>query len=89
MNSIWIETTSKQKKFEQLKENIDADVCIIGAGITGITTAYLLAKQGIKVALLEKNEVCMRSNCKYNRKANKSAWIVLHILIKFLWRRIN
>ncbi len=87
MNSIWIETSSNQKKFPKLKENIETDVCVIGAGITGITTAYLLTRQGMKVALLEKNEVCTRCNSKHHRQVNKPAWFILHILIKFLWRR--
>jgi glycine/D-amino acid oxidase-like deaminating enzyme/nitrite reductase/ring-hydroxylating ferredoxin subunit len=34
-----------------LTEDTHADVCIVGAGIAGITTAYLLAKQGKTVVL--------------------------------------
>lgn len=67
MKSLWLETTSNNTNFAVLKNNIEADVCIVGAGITGITTAYLLSKQGLKVALIEKNKVCCRSNSKYNR----------------------
>lgn len=70
MNSIWVETTSNnsnKKKYKELKNNISVDVCVVGAGITGITAAYLLSKQGFKVALLEKDEICMRSYSKYNR----------------------
>lgn len=40
-------------KYHQLKENISVDAAIIGAGITGITTAYLLSKEGLKVALID------------------------------------
>jgi glycine/D-amino acid oxidase-like deaminating enzyme/nitrite reductase/ring-hydroxylating ferredoxin subunit len=32
---------------------LEADVCIIGAGIAGLTTAYLLAKAGRKVIMLD------------------------------------
>jgi glycine/D-amino acid oxidase-like deaminating enzyme/nitrite reductase/ring-hydroxylating ferredoxin subunit len=39
--------------FNELKEDLTVDVAIVGAGITGITAAYLLAKEGVKVALLE------------------------------------
>lgn len=85
MNSMWLETTIGNLKFDGLQKNINADVCIIGAGITGITTAYLLSKQGLKVALLEKDCVCNRGNSKYHRKANKSTWVILYLLGKYIW----
>ncbi len=44
---------AEQVRFAPLSENITVDVAIIGAGITGITTGYLLAKEGKKVAILE------------------------------------
>ncbi|MGJ7911767.1 FAD-dependent oxidoreductase [Neobacillus sp. LXY-1] len=44
-------------KFDVLNEDISVDVCVVGAGITGITAAYLLAKEGVKVALLEAGSV--------------------------------
>lgn len=34
------------QRFDSLKENTTVDVCVVGAGIAGLTTAYLLAKQG-------------------------------------------
>lgn len=37
----------------RLKENIRTDVCIIGAGIAGMTTAYLLAREGRSVVVLD------------------------------------
>jgi glycine/D-amino acid oxidase-like deaminating enzyme len=40
-------------KFEKLNRNISVDVAIVGGGIAGITTAYLLSKSGRSVALLE------------------------------------
>jgi glycine/D-amino acid oxidase-like deaminating enzyme/nitrite reductase/ring-hydroxylating ferredoxin subunit len=50
--SYWLEEL-KNPTFKQLNENIEVDVVIVGGGITGITTAYLLLKEGLKVALLE------------------------------------
>ncbi|WP_376708796.1 FAD-dependent monooxygenase [Peribacillus frigoritolerans] len=32
------------------------DVLIVGGGITDITSAYLLAKQGVKAAFIEAND---------------------------------
>ncbi|NKG19786.1 FAD-dependent oxidoreductase [Paeniglutamicibacter terrestris] len=38
-----------------MAEHIDADVLVIGAGPTGLSTANLLADQGLRVALIEKH----------------------------------
>ncbi|KMJ56940.1 (2Fe-2S)-binding protein [Bacillus sp. LL01] len=54
--SLWKEQHSPDS-FPSLNENISADVTVIGAGITGITTAYLLAKEGLDVVLLEAGQV--------------------------------
>ena len=36
----------------------DVDVLVLGGGIVGITTAYLLRQQGLKVGLLESGTLC-------------------------------
>ncbi|MGM7723511.1 FAD-dependent oxidoreductase [Metabacillus sp. Hm71] len=43
--------------FPPLKIDTEVDVAIVGGGITGITTAYLLTKQGFKVAVIEASQV--------------------------------
>mgnify|MGYP000986547363 FL=1 len=50
--SYWIASTNKTD-YPSLKEDIDVDVVIIGGGITGISCAYMLIKEGLKVAILE------------------------------------
>ncbi|MBD0332421.1 MAG: FAD-binding oxidoreductase, partial [Chitinophagaceae bacterium] len=50
--SIWrdkAETTN----FDCLRGNVTADAAIIGGGITGITSAYLLGKAGLNTVVLE------------------------------------
>ncbi|GGG13502.1 FAD-dependent oxidoreductase [Paenibacillus abyssi] len=54
--SHWLASASLPD-FPKLSDDIKVDVAIIGAGITGITTAYLLSKQGIKVALIEAGQI--------------------------------
>lgn len=51
-NSLWL-TNMEKVSFPKLSTSINCDVCIVGGGLTGIYTAYLLAKEGINVALLE------------------------------------
>jgi glycine/D-amino acid oxidase-like deaminating enzyme/nitrite reductase/ring-hydroxylating ferredoxin subunit len=52
----WIDDTPI-RKFPKLQRNISADVLVVGAGVTGITVAYLLKKAGSKVALIERERV--------------------------------
>ncbi len=40
----------------KLEEDIECDVCVVGAGITGILAAYRLNESGLKVALIDKQE---------------------------------
>lgn len=54
--SYWRESVERSK-FDNLDEDIQVDVCIVGGGITGITSAYLLAKEGVKVAVLEADQI--------------------------------
>lgn len=53
-SSYWIDNTPAPR-FSALKEDIAVDVLVVGAGITGITAAYLLKRAGYNVALVEKD----------------------------------
>ena len=57
MESYWVQTTTRPS-FLKLEKNISTDGCIIGAGITGIMTAYMLLKSGLKICLIDKGEIC-------------------------------
>lgn len=50
--SSWM-ATAKVPSRPSLKENIKADVCVVGAGIAGMTTAYLLASEAKTVVVLD------------------------------------
>ena len=41
------------QEFAPLHENLRADVCVVGAGIAGMSVAYQLTKAGKKVMVLE------------------------------------
>lgn len=66
MNSLWISQENSSLANNNLlisehstndKNIIETDVCIVGAGIFGLTCAYYLSKLGYKVTVLEKYKI--------------------------------
>lgn len=53
--SIWLENINEQEPI--LKTDIVCDVLIVGAGMTGVSTAYHLCNQGLCVVVVDKNKV--------------------------------
>ena len=62
MKSYWIDSVKDKNKFAPLEENIKTDICIIGGGLTGITTAYNLSKYKIKTVLIDRGEICKQTS---------------------------
>ncbi len=54
-HSLWQQ--SDKPLFTSLSENIRVDTCVVGGGIAGLTTAYLMAKAGQKVAVLDRERL--------------------------------
>ena len=51
--SYW-QLSEKLPEFPSISSDLEVDVVIIGAGLTGITAAWLLKREGAKVALLDR-----------------------------------
>jgi glycine/D-amino acid oxidase-like deaminating enzyme/nitrite reductase/ring-hydroxylating ferredoxin subunit len=54
--SLWSDTSSTPN-FPSLRGDIEVDVLVVGAGITGVTIAYLLKQAGSRVALVDLKSV--------------------------------
>ncbi len=54
--SVW-KATCPLPEFPPLTRNLQTQVCIVGAGIAGMSTAYELAKAGKRVVVLDDNAV--------------------------------
>ncbi|NLX02530.1 MAG: FAD-dependent oxidoreductase, partial [Syntrophomonadaceae bacterium] len=52
----WIAST-EQTNYPALDQDIEVEVAIIGGGIVGITCAYLLKNEGVKVAVIEADRI--------------------------------
>ncbi len=55
--SYYAATINKTLSFPSLQGERRADVCVIGAGFTGVSTALTLVERGYKVVLLEQHRV--------------------------------
>jgi glycine/D-amino acid oxidase-like deaminating enzyme/nitrite reductase/ring-hydroxylating ferredoxin subunit len=57
--SLWLATaTGVDYPALAPNERVRADVAVVGAGIAGLTTALLLKRSGVRVALVEAGRVC-------------------------------
>jgi len=54
--SYWMASTS-QTEYPTLSEDINIDIAIIGGGMTGISCAYVLNKEGVKTAVIEADRI--------------------------------
>ena len=56
-SSYYAASVNKVTDYPRLKDNLRADVCVIGGGFTGISTALTLSERGYNVCVLEANRI--------------------------------
>ena len=76
MESIWFRSCPIEHK-EALAQNIKADIAVIGAGMTGILTAYKLQKTGKSVVVLEANRIASGQTGKTTAKITSQHGLIL------------
>jgi len=54
--SLWRDTTPLPA-YPQLAADADTDVAVVGAGLAGLMTAYLLVREGLRVTVLEAGSI--------------------------------
>ena len=55
--SFYRQSVANLNILNKLESNLDVDVCVIGGGLTGVTSAFNLATRGYKVVLLEARNI--------------------------------
>ena len=61
--SIWNNENLRNKyNFKSLDNDIYTDVCIIGGGITGVSTGYYLNKNSVNFCIIEKDTLFSKTS---------------------------
>lgn len=81
MNSYWLNSSNISERDKPIDNNYMADVCIIGAGIAGLSTGYYLAKNGLKVIILDKSEIGAKTSGHTTAKITAQHGLIYDYLI--------
>ena len=82
MKSYWIDTSENLKDLSSLTEDISADICVIGAGMFGLTTAYYLTKKGFNVVIIDKNNIGGKASGYTTAKITSQHGLIYNYLIE-------
>ena len=81
METLWRETCNIPHG-ERLQQEIETEVAVIGAGMAGILTAYLLKKEGKEVVVLEANHIASGQTEKTTAKITSQHGLIYDKLVK-------
>lgn len=74
--------TSTSPDYHRLEDDIQTDAVVIGGGILGLTTAYLLKNSGLKVVVLEKDTLGAGSTGKTTGKVTSQHNLIYEKLLR-------
>ena len=80
-DSYWI-LSSKNSHYETLNKNEQTDCLIVGSGIVGLTTAYLLAKENREVIIIDANTVGGGSSGRNTGKVTSQHGLIYNAISK-------
>ncbi|WP_298482533.1 FAD-dependent oxidoreductase [uncultured Ruminococcus sp.] len=81
MQSIW-HRNCEMPRFPALQGDIKADVLVIGGGIAGLLTAYLLGQKGVSAVLVEGDALCSGTTQNTTAKITVQHGLIYHNLLK-------
>lgn len=79
-SSYWDRVRENYKEYESLKNNLTVSVCVIGGGLTGLSTAYYLSRN-TNVAVVEKDRICSSTSGKNTGKITSQHGLFYKYLI--------
>ena len=85
-NSLWIEF-KKGKDYPKLEGKTKSEICIIGGGLTGLTLAYYLTKEGKEVTLIEKDKICSHTSGNTTAKITSQHGLFYNYLLQSVGKK--
>lgn len=79
--SFWL-CDKSTLSFNPLEKDLDCDIAVVGGGIAGLNSAYILMKAGYKVAVFERNTIGSGTSSKTMGKITSQHGIIYSTLIK-------
>ncbi|WP_084543453.1 FAD-dependent oxidoreductase [Gracilibacillus kekensis] len=81
--TIW-QDTYNLTPFSALNKSLSTEITIVGGGMTGILTAYLLSERGVKVILIERDRLALSTTGHTTAKVTAQHGLIYHELIEHM-----
>ena len=62
MSSYWQNSINGSLTFDKIDGNYECDICIIGAGLTGLSCGYYLSRLGFNVIIVDKDKIGQKAS---------------------------
>ena len=87
MESVWKKTVELPHR-EKLEKSLHADAVVVGAGMAGVLTAYLLQEQGMDVVVLEAGRMASGQTGNTTAKITSQHGLIYAYLIEKFGRHV-
>lgn len=81
MESLWQKSLSLPDS-EMLEGNLSTDVLVIGSGLSGLLTAYMLKNRGVDCVVVEKGRICSATTAHSTAKITAQHGLVYRKILK-------
>lgn len=86
---LWSTLVDDAPQYTKIQNDKNVDVCVIGAGFTGLSTAIHLAEKGYRVAVLEANCIGTGGSGRNVGLVNAGTWAQPDELNKFMGEKVG
>lgn len=80
--SLWIATTPKTNYESLGMDTVKFDLAVVGGGIAGILTAWMLQKEGLSTVIIEKDRIIQNTTGNTTAKLTSQHNLIYNFLIK-------